>query len=112
MPAEVPLEQAQQRGVAVIDGGAGGGDSGGVLAAEAFGQQRQGTGPAAVGGCDEQAGIAHTAGAGAVGQQQAHQVVLVKQGQADRGFEALGIDGRLQFGLGIECGCLGALWLA
>ena len=61
------FEQAQHRGVAAIDGGAGGGNSGGVLAAETFGQQCQGAGPAAVGGGDEQAGVAHACRAGAMG---------------------------------------------
>jgi hypothetical protein len=65
--AQVALEQAQHRGVTPVDAGAGGGYGGGVLTAEAFGQQRQGPGATAVGRGHKQAGVAHAVGAGAVG---------------------------------------------
>ena len=90
------FEQAQHRGVAAIDGGPGGGYGGGVLTAKSLAKQRQGPGATAVGRGHKQAGVAHAVGAGAMGDQPAHQLFVVELCEADAGLQAPGIDRRLQ----------------
>ena len=62
--------------------------------------------------CHKQAGIIHAICLSSVGQQPAHQCIVVKQGQADRGLEPAWINGWLQFSGCVECAGLALLVLA
>jgi hypothetical protein len=108
---QVAFKQAQHHGVTPVDGGAGGGYGGGVLTAKSFAEQRQGPRATAVGRAYKQAGVAHAAWPGAMGDQPAHQLLVVNQGEADAGLQPLRIDRRLQLWRGIQVAHLGPLRL-
>ena len=74
-------------------------------------EQRQGPGATAVGRAYKQAGVANAVGAGAVGDEPAHQLLVVEQGEADAGLQALRIGRRLQLWRGVQVACLGPLRL-